>query len=322
VGYVEQELDIEGGTPVPSGQQERAQAAAITPGGPPEEQQPAPAERVLALLGGHRLSPGQRRIAQYIIDHLTEAAFLSITDLAERVGVSQPSVTRFATSLGYSGYPALREALQPIALSAVAGSPETRAEIRRNELQAAVDAEIQNLENLRRVLADTDRMLGIGRELAFSMPLTVLGLRISVSLAEYFAYAARRIHPDVRLVTRGGSVAYDALLQSREAGGTWVLAFAMPRHANETLAALRAARRTGLRVALITDLTLGPLVDEADVTLTAGTGSRLVFDSYAAPGVLSAAVLQAMADADPERTQVRLEGYEQVADQHDFFLDD
>jgi DNA-binding MurR/RpiR family transcriptional regulator len=253
---------------------------------------------------------------------MPEAAFLSITDLAERVGVSQPSVTRFATSLGYTGYPALREALQPIALSTVAGPPEGRPEIRRNELQAAVDAEIQNLESLRRVLADTDQVLGVGRELALSVPLTVLGLRISVSLAEYFAYAARRIHPDVRLVTRGGSVAYDALLQSREAGGTWVLAFAMPRHANETLAALRAARRTGLRVALITDLTLGPLVEEADVTLTAATGSRLVFDSYAAPGVLSAAVLQAMADADPGRTQLRLEGYEQVADQHDFFIDD
>lgn len=307
---------------VPSGQQARAQAAAITPGRQAPEQEPTPAERVRALFGGHRLSPGQRRIAQYLVDHLTEAAFLSITDLAERVGVSQPSVTRFATSLGYSGFPALREALQPIALSAVAGSPDTREEIRRNELQAAIDAEIENLESLRRVLGDPGQVLDVGRQLAQSVPLTVLGLRISVSLAEYFAYAARRIHPDVRLVTRGGSVAYDTLLQAREAGGSWVLAFAMPRHANESLAALRAARSTGLRVALITDLTLGPLVDEADVTLTAPTGSRLVFDSYAAPGVLSAAVLQAMADAEPERTQARLERYEQAAMQHDFFLDD
>ncbi|MBM9623117.1 MurR/RpiR family transcriptional regulator [Streptomyces zhihengii] len=307
---------------MPSGQQARAQAAAITPGRQAPVTEAAPADRVRALFGSHRLSPGQRRIAQYMIDHLTEAAFLSITDLAERVGVSQPSVTRFATSLGYSGFPALREALQPIALSAVAGVQETREQIRRNELQAAVDAEIENLESLRRVFADTDQVLDVGRELARSVPLTVLGLRISVSLAEYFAYAARRIHPDVRLVTRGGTVAFDALLQSREAGGSWVLAYAMPRHANETLAALRVARGTGLRVALITDLTLGPLVDEADVTLTAGTGSRLVFDSYAAPAVLSAAVLQAMADADPERTQARLEGYEQVADQQDFFIED
>lgn len=278
-------------------------------------------ERVRALFGGHRLSPGQRRIAQYITDNLTEAAFLSITDLADRVGVSQPSVTRFASSVGFSGYPALREALQPIALSAVAGSPETGGS-GRNELQTAVDAEIANLESLRRRFADTGQVLEVGRELARSVPLTILGLRISTSLAEYFAYAARRIHPDVRLVSRGGSVAYDALLQSREAGGTWVLAFAMPRHAKETLAAVRAARRTGLRTALITDLTLGPLVDEVDVALTAGTGSRLVFDSYSAPGVLSAAILQAMADADPERTQRRLEQYEHAAEQHDFFLED
>ncbi|MFJ6939563.1 MurR/RpiR family transcriptional regulator [Streptomyces sp. NPDC101132] len=302
-----------------SGQQERAQAAAITPGGQSVDAERAPADRVRGLFDGRRLSPGQRRIAQYLIDHLTEAAFLSITELAERVGVSQPSVTRFATSLGFSGYPALRDALQPLALKAVAGAPEGD-ENRRNELQAAVDAEIENLENVRRLLADTDRVLDIGRDLARSVPLTVLGLRISVSLAEYFAYAARRIHPDVRLVTRGGSVAYDALLQSRAAGGTWVLAFAMPRHAKETLGAMRAARSAGLRIALITDLTLGPLVDEADVALTAGTGSRLVFDSYAAPGVLAAALLQAMADADPERTQARLEGYEQVAEQHNFFL--
>ncbi|MER5807308.1 MurR/RpiR family transcriptional regulator [Streptomyces sp. NPDC002033] len=303
-----------------SGQQARAQAAAITPGtAAPEQGKPA-ADRLLALFDGHRLSPGQRRIAQYLIDHLTEAAFLSITELAERVGVSQPSVTRFAASLGFSGYPALRDVLQPIALSAVARTPDSREQIRHNELQAAVDAEIENLENVRRLLADTNRVLEIGRDLARSVPLTVLGLRISVSLAEYFAYAARRIHPDVRLVTRGGSVAYDALLQSRAAGGSWVLAFAMPRHANETLAALRAARSTGLRVVLITDPTLGPLVEEADVALTAGTGSRLVFDSYAAPGMLSAALLQAMADADPERTQARLEQYEQAADQHGFFL--
>ncbi|MFF4406773.1 MurR/RpiR family transcriptional regulator [Streptomyces sp. NPDC001262] len=308
---------------MPSGQQRaRARSSAITPGRRPAHAEPPPADKVRALFGGHRLSPAQRRIAQYITDHLTEAAFLSITDLAERVGVSQPSVTRFAVSLGFNGYPALREALQPLALSAVAGTPEARADSRRNELQAAVDAEIENLESLRRVFADTDQVLDIGRELARSVPLTVLGLRISLSLAEYFAYAAQRIHPDVRLVSRGGSVAYDALLQAREAGGTWVLAFAMPRHAKETLAAIRAARSTGLRVALITDLTLGPLVDEADVTLTAGTGSRLVFDSYAAPGILSAALLQAMADADPERTQLRLEKYEQAAEQHDFFLED
>jgi DNA-binding MurR/RpiR family transcriptional regulator len=306
---------------VPSPQQARAQASAITSGKSAPEAEVSPSARLRALFDRPRLSPGQRRIAQYLIENITEAAFLSITDLADRVGVSQPSVTRFASAVGFSGYPALREKLQSIALGTLAGGGPAE-ENRGNELQAAVDAEIENLENLRRDFADPNLVIDIGRKLASSTPLTVLGLRISVSLAEYFAYAARRIHPDVRLVTRGGSVAYDALLQSREAGGTWVLAFSMPRHAQETLTAVRVARGAGLKVALITDLALGPLADEADVAFAIGTGSRLVFDSYAAPGVMCSALLQAMTDADPERTQARLEEYEQVADQHQFFLRD
>ncbi|MBW8793596.1 MAG: MurR/RpiR family transcriptional regulator [Streptomyces sp.] len=307
---------------MPSPQQARAQASAITSGKTVPEAEAAPTSQLRGLFDGPRLSPGQRRIAQYLIDHITEAAFLSITDLAERVGVSQPSVTRFAGAVGFSGYPALRERLQSIALRTLAGGTGAATEQRSNELQAAVDAEIENLENLRRDFADPDRVIWIGRELSQSSPLTVLGLRISVSLAEYFAYAARRIHPDVRLVTRGGSVAYDALLQSREAGGTWVLAFGMPRHAQETLTAIRVARTAGLRVALVTDLALGALADEADVTFSTGIGSRLVFDTYAAPGLMAAALLQAMTDADPGRTQARLEEYEQVAEEHQFFLKD
>ena len=305
-----------------SPQQARAQASAITSGRTAPDAGAAPTSQLRALFDGPRLSPGQRRIAQYLIEHITEAAFLSITDLAERAGVSQPSVTRFAAAVGFSGYPALREKLQAIALGALSGGPVAAEENGANELQSAVDAEIDNLENLRRDFADPDQLIDVGRKLSQSTPLTILGLRISASLAEYFAYAARRIHPDVRLVTRGGSVAYDALLQSREAGGTWVLAFSMPRHAQETLTAVRVARSAGLRVALVTDLALGPVADTADVVFATGTGSRLVFDSYAAPGVIAAALLQAMTDADPERTQARLEDYEQISDQHQFFLRD
>jgi DNA-binding MurR/RpiR family transcriptional regulator len=305
---------------VPSPQQARAQASSITSGKTAPEADASPTSQLRALFDRPRLSPGQRRIAQYLIEHITEAAFLSITDLAERVGVSQPSVTRFAAAVGFSGYPSLREKLQSIALGTLAGGPAATDGNGGNELQAAVDAEIENLENLRRDFVDPDQVIDVGGKLSRSTPLTVLGLRISASLAEYFAYAARRVHPDVRLVTRGGSVAYDALLQSREAGGTWVLAFSMPRHAHETLTAVRVARSAGLKVALITDLALGPVADEADAVFATGTGSRLVFDSYAAPGVMAAALLQAMTDADPERTQARLEEYEQISDQHQFFL--
>lgn len=279
-----------------------------------------PTERLLALFDRHRLSPTQRRIAQHLLDHLPEAAFLSSVDLANRVGVSQPSVTRFAVALGFGGYPDLQRALRPIAMSAVSERPDPEA-VRRNELQAAVDVEIRNLETLRESLADPSRVVELGKELASSAPLTVLGARISAPLADYFGYAAKRIHPDVRVMTAGGSAVYDALLQAREAGGTWVFAFALPRYADETIAALRYARQLGFRSAVVTDAPIAPFADEVDVLLAAGVGTRLVFDSYAGPVALSAVVLQAMADAEPARTQARLEAYEGMAERVGFFTD-
>lgn len=277
-----------------------------------------PTERLLALFDGHRLSPTQRRLAQHLLDHLSESAALSSVDLAERVGVSQPSVTRFALALGFSGYPALRDTLLRLALGGPADPPE---EVRRNELQTAVATEVRNLEALHETLAKPGQVVDLGRELAASVPLAVLGLRISEPLARYFAYAAQRIHPDVRCLTVGGTVAFDALLQSHEAGGTWLLAFAMPRYASETVRALRVARSFGLKTAVVADVRFVPFADDADVLLAAGVGSRLVFDSYAAPIVLSAALLQTMADAEPGRTQARLEAYERLAEAQDFFRD-
>ena len=279
-----------------------------------------PTERLLALFDQHRLSPTQRRIAQHLLDHLPEAAFLSSVDLASRVGVSQPSVTRFAVALGFSGYPDLQRALRPIAMGAVAQRPDPDT-VRRNELQAAVDAEIRNLEALRQSLVDPRRVVELGAALAASSPLTVLGARISAPLADYFGYAAKRIHPDVRVVTVSGSAVYDALLQAKEAGGTWVLAFALPRYAAETISALRFARELGLHTAVVADAPIAPFADEVDVLLAAGVGSRLVFDSYAGPVTLAAVVLQAMADAEPARTQARLEAYEGMAERAGFFTE-
>ncbi|WP_226873904.1 MurR/RpiR family transcriptional regulator [Microbispora sitophila] len=66
------------------------------------------ASRLLRLFEGHRLTPVQRRIAHCLAQHAADAPFLSSIEVAELAGVSQPSVTRFAMALGYSGYPGLR----------------------------------------------------------------------------------------------------------------------------------------------------------------------------------------------------------------------
>jgi DNA-binding MurR/RpiR family transcriptional regulator len=281
------------------------------------EQTKAASEQLLALLDGRRLSPAQRRIAQYLIDHLSEAAFLNSVDLADRAGVSQPAVSRFAAALGFSGYPALREALRPIVLGSVTETPQ---DVRRNEFQAAIAAEEQNLATLHELAADSERIASVGRELAASPCLPVLGLRMSDPVAYYFTYSAARIHPDVRFIDSAGSAAFDLLLQARQAGGTWLLAFMLPRYAAEAITVLDEARRRGFKVALVTDSRLAPWTEHADAVWVAPVGSRLVFDSHAAPMVLAGLLVQAIADAEPARTQSRLEEHEALNENHGYYL--
>ncbi|GAA1950939.1 MurR/RpiR family transcriptional regulator [Catenulispora subtropica] len=278
-----------------------------------------PADELLALLDGRRLSPAQRRIAHYLLENLTEVAFLSSMELAERVGVSQPSVTRFAATLGFSGYPELRAALRPIALRV----PEAGLHGERltgNELHAALESDQANLEALHKYAADPDRLARLGGDLAASEPLSVLGLRMSGPVASYFAYGAARIHPSVRVIDTPGSPAHEALLQASAAGGTWLVAFVLPRYAAESVVVLRTARELGIRTAVVTDVPLVPFKHLADVLLPVGVGSRSVFDSHAAPMAFAALLLQALADAAPERTQERLEAYEALADARGFYV--
>lgn len=278
---------------------------------------PSLSERLLVLFNGRRLSPTQRRIAQYFLDH-SDAAFLSSTELAQRTGVSQPSVIRFATALGFSGYPDLRRSLRRVVLES---SPDAADDVRRNELQAIVADDQATLASLHDSLARPRQVLEVAEQLAQSSPLTVLGFRVSAALASFFTYGARRIHPDVRLIAAGHTAAIDALMQSRQAGGSWLLAFALPRVPVETVDAIRLARSLGMRTAVVTDTALVDFANDADVWMPVGVGARGVFDSQAAAMTLAAALMQAMADAAPERTQERLEAFEQMAESRGFFID-
>ncbi|MEO3871932.1 MurR/RpiR family transcriptional regulator [Nonomuraea sp. B12E4] len=261
------------------------------------------------LLDGRKLSPAQRRIADYLGDHLEEAIFLSSVELAERAGVSQPSVTRFAVVLGFAGYPDLRQALRPLVMGPGVGVSQ------ESLLRGAIDGEIRNLALVRERLSAFP-LKELGEHLAATEPLPVVGLRVSCGLATTFAYYARRIHPDVRLLVHGGSELVDGLHAARRAGAEWLVAVMLPRYPAEAVHALEYAAKLGLKVAAITDKSDFP----AEVVLDAPVGDRLVFDSHAAPLALAMALVEAMADAMPLRTRARLEEYERMTDETGTFL--
>ena len=58
------------------------------------------------------LSKGHKKIAEYIMTTYDKAAFMTASKLGNIVGVSESTVVRFATELGFEGYPELQRALK------------------------------------------------------------------------------------------------------------------------------------------------------------------------------------------------------------------
>src|SRR5277367_2727277 len=55
-------------------------------------------------------SRSQKDVAQYIVDHLDEAAFQTAEELARRASTSSSTVVRFSQALGFDGFPELQQA--------------------------------------------------------------------------------------------------------------------------------------------------------------------------------------------------------------------
>ncbi|MBO0651738.1 MurR/RpiR family transcriptional regulator [Streptomyces triculaminicus] len=277
--------------------------------------EPEAIARLQKLFEGHRLTPTQRRIAHCMVRRAADAPFLSSVELADLAGVSQPSVTRFAVALGFDGYPALRRHLRD-----VVPAVEAPAESSFNEYQQAVHAEIDNLRHLASLLADPAPVSRAGRLLAASRPLPVLGLRAAGAQAAGFAYFARKVHPDVRLLDEGGTLLVDRVDAAVRAGASALLCFALPRHPREVVDALEYARSAGLTVVTVADSTFAPVARHSDLLLPAAVGTGLAFDTACAPMLLGRVLLEAMCDALPE-AQARLEEFDAKAATRGLFVE-
>src|SRR4051812_124430 len=97
--------------------------------------------RLADLFAGARLAPVQRRVAAHVGGHGSRVAFHSSVELAEQVGVSQPSVTRLAAALGFSGFSELQRTIQDIVLGRARPSEPGD----HNKMQLAVEDSIGNL---------------------------------------------------------------------------------------------------------------------------------------------------------------------------------
>ena len=105
---------------------------------------------------GKRLSKGHRKIAQYIMEHYDKAVFMTASRLGESVGVSESTVVRFASALGYEGYPQLQRSLQELVSHRLTANQrfEMSTDIRPD---AALSTVLKSdMQNLRATLEELD----------------------------------------------------------------------------------------------------------------------------------------------------------------------
>lgn len=110
-------------------------------------------------LNGKTLSKGHRRIAAFIAEHSEKAAFMTAVTLGKNCAVSESTVVRFATTMGYEGYPELQTALQELVRQRLTASERFNiaSEINENDVLRTV---LKNdMHNIRLTTEDLSRKI-------------------------------------------------------------------------------------------------------------------------------------------------------------------
>lgn len=263
-----------------------------------------------------QLTKSEKRIATFIHEHQDEAAFMPAAEIAASLGLSEPTMARFARSLGLESYPALREILQVKFRNLVNHSARLRS--RLDDLRSGGDIYEQLVTSEIDFL--TESLHTLDRE-AFTQAVEllrthnrifVLGLGPAISLVDLLEIrltrSARNVIP---LKTYGRDILDPLLLMNKDD-----LLFAFGFHSiNPYLqVALDQAALHGTPVIFVTD-TLGDLVgNQATVILSARRGPVSGFHSMTVPMTIVNTLLLAMSSVDQEKVMTNLDKLDQLRD--------
>ncbi len=207
------------------------------------------------------LTPTHRKVLDFILKHPEQAVFLTATDLARHLKISDTSIVRLAQSLGYAGYPDLKKRLREHVQPRITTVQRLGERVKGTESVEDVLSHVLNrdLENLRQTLEQTDSELFAQAvaELDEARRIYVIALRSAHCLGVFMASALRFLGREIVLLVPGTGELWD---QAREIGrGDVVLGFAFPRYTRVTVKVMEYARQRGAAVMAVTDGELSPL---------------------------------------------------------------
>ena len=230
-------------------------------------------------------SKGQRRIAQYILEHYDTAAFMTAFRLGEAVGVSESTVVRFAAELGFEGYPQLQKAMQELIrskLTTIQRIEVTRARMTDDEVLDNVLA--YDMANIRQTLEELPRDVFYQAVDAIvnARKVYIFGAGSCRALANFLAYYLKLLLGDIHLIsTSSETEILEEMLRIDESDA--IIGLSFPRYSSRAVKALHFAHARQAKVVAITDSVLSPIADLATYLLLAHSDMATIVDSLVAP---------------------------------------
>ena len=264
--------------------------------------------------GYSQLTKSEKHIANYLRKNQDESAFLSAGELADRLGLSEATIVRFARTLGFSSYPAMRVVLQENFRRRVTHS--TRLRGRLDDLREAGDIferlVVSEIDYMTLALETVDRQaLRQAVDLLRSRNrVFVFGVGPSVSLVDLMEIRLGRFGKQVIPLTTAGREILEPLLLMTEQDLMVVICFFDISAALQLV--LDYAKEVHCPVIMLTD-TLGSIIgDKADVVLAARRGPMAEFHSLVVPMTIINTLLLAVANEDREQVMINLDKLDQM----------
>ena len=242
-------------------------------------------------------SKGQKRIAGYILENYDKAAFMTASKLGKLVGVSESTVVRFASELGYDGYPSMQRALQEMIRSRLTSTQRIQAAgdlLDREDLLGAVLQ--SDIDKLREIVGEADRTEfdNVVERIMRARHIYILGVRSSSFVAGYLNFYMHLLCENVTLVQ--SNAAGEIFEQLFRIGPEDVMiAISFPRYSKVTMNTVKFAQDRGASIIAITDNELSPVYQMSDAALLAPCEMISFVDSMVAPLSLINALLVALA---------------------------
>ncbi len=251
----------------------------------------------------NEFSKGQRSIAAYITEHYDKAAFMTASKLGNTVGVSESTVVRFATELGYDGYPKMQKAMQEMIrdkLTSVQRIEVTQSRISDGKILENVLN--KDIEKIRRTIEETSRedFVNAVNAISHAKTIYIFAVRSSAALASFLGYYYSLIFENVKIINNYGETEiYEKLF--RISVDDVIIGISFPRYSNAAKQAMTFAKKRGAKVIALTDSMSSPLVAVSDYVLIAKSDMASVVDSLVAPlSMINALIVATVLQLDDE----------------------